>query len=344
VEIEPELWDAQPGWLNTASYGLPPRAAFQEMQVALDQWRHGRVSWEGWDESTGRARAAFAALLGVPAGDVAVGSTAAGLVGTIAASLPAAAKVVVPQIEFTSNLFPWLVQQDRGVQVETVPLDKLVEAVDARTSVVAVSAVQSSTGEVAPFDELAEAAHAVGAHLVVDASQAAGWLPLSWPAADAVIVSGYKWLMSPRGTAYAYLSPRLRETLRPINASWYAAEDVHTGYYGPEMRLAADARRFDVSPAWFSWVGAAPAVELLVELGVEQVYEHNAGLANRFRAGLGLPPGDSAIVSTDVPGADERLAAAGIRAAVRDGRLRVSFHAYSTTADVDRALEALTTG
>jgi selenocysteine lyase/cysteine desulfurase len=342
VKIEPELWDAQPGWLNTASYGLPPRAAFQEMQIALDDWRHGRVSWEGWDDSTGRARAAFAALLGVPAGDIAVGSTAAGLVGTIAASLPAGAKVVVPEIEFTSNLFPWLVQLDRGVQVETVPLDKLVEAVDARTSVVAVSAVQSSTGEVVPFDELAEAAHAVGAHFVVDASQAAGWLPLNWKNADAVVVSGYKWLMSPRGTAYAYLSPRLRETLRPINASWYAAEDVHTGYYGPEMRLAADARRFDVSPAWFSWVGAAPTVELLVELGVEQIHEHNVGLANRFRAGLGLPPGDSAIVSTDVPGADERLAAAGIRAAVRDGRLRVSFHAYTTTADVDRALEALT--
>lgn len=340
-EIKPELWDAQPGWLNTASYGLPPRAAFQEMQNALDEWRHGRVSWEGWDDSTGRARAAFGALLGVPAGDVAVGSTAAGLIGTIAASLPDGAKVVVPEIEFTSNLFPWLVQKDRGIQVETVPLDKLVESVDARTSVVAVSAVQSSTGEVAPFDELVEAARAVGAYLVVDASQAAGWLPLDWSKADAVVVAGYKWLMSPRGTAYAYLSPGLRETLRPINASWYAAEDVHAGYYGP-MNLATDARRFDVSPAWFSWVGAAPAVELLVELGVEQVHAHNVALANRFRGGLGLPPGNSAIVSADVPGADERLAAAGIRAAVRDGRLRVSFHAYSTPADVDRALDALT--
>ena len=65
------------------------------------------------------------------------------------------------------------------------------------------------------------------------------------------------------------------------------------------------------------------------------------GLANRFRAGLGLPPGDSAIVSTDIPDAEARLAAAGVRAAVRDGRLRASLHLYTVEADVDRAVEAL---
>jgi cysteine sulfinate desulfinase/cysteine desulfurase-like protein len=64
-------------------------------------------------------------------------------------------------------------------------------------------------------------------------------------------------------------------------------------------------------------------------------------LANRFRAGLGLEPGDSAIVSADVSGADAALARAGILAAARDGRLRVSFHVYNTDADVDAALEAL---
>ena len=64
-------------------------------------------------------------------------------------------------------------------------------------------------------------------------------------------------------------------------------------------------------------------------------------LANRFRAGLGLAPGDSAIVSADIPGAEERLLAAGIRAAVRGGSLRASFHLYNTAEDVDAALEAL---
>ncbi|MFC7586190.1 hypothetical protein ACFQYP_22425 [Nonomuraea antimicrobica] len=79
---------------------------------------------------------------------------------------------------------------------------------------------------------------------------------------------------------------------------------------------------------------------MLNEIGVERVRDHDVALANRFRAGLGLEPSDSAIVSVDAPG--ERLRAAGIRAAVRAGRVRASFHVYTTEADVDRALDALT--
>ncbi|NIS33504.1 MAG: aminotransferase, partial [Actinobacteria bacterium] len=67
---------------------------------------------------------------------------------------------------------------------------------------------------------------------------------------------------------------------------------------------------------------------MLDDVGVEQIRRHNVALANRFRDGLGLEPGDSAIVSADVPDAETKLAAAGIRAAVRGGRMRASFHLY----------------
>ena len=72
------------------------------------------------------------------------------------------------------------------------------------------------------------------------------------------------------------------------------------------------------------------------------VHQHDVALANRFRAGLGLPPGDSAIVSAAAEGAAERLDRAGIRAATRAGAVRASFHLYNTEADVDAALDALT--
>jgi len=342
VRSAQRLWDAAPGWLNTASYGLPPRPAFQALQAALDDWRHGRTSWEGWDESTTRSRNAFARLIGASASDVTVGGTAAGLVGMVAASIPDGSTVLAPDIEFTSNLFPWMVHADRGVTVRTVSTADLLNAIDSDVDVVAFSAVQSATGEVAPFDRIVAAARANDALVVVDATQAVGWLPQNWTSADVVVVSAYKWLMSPRGTAFAYLSPSARQHLRPMAANWYAGEDVHASYYGPPLRLAGDARAFDVSPAWLNWVGLAPALELLVELGVDQVHAHNVALANRFRAGLGLPPGDSAIVSTDIPGAESSLAEAGIRAAVRGGAVRVSFHLYTTEADVDAALNALT--
>ncbi|SCF31251.1 aminotransferase class V-fold PLP-dependent enzyme [Micromonospora mirobrigensis] len=337
-----QLWQPEPGWLNTATYGLPPEPAWTALQEALAGWRAGRMSWEGWSESAGRARSAFAGLVGVAAADVAIGATTSQLLAPVAAALPSGATVVVPEVEFTSNLFPWLVQQERGVRVRTVPLAGLVDAIDADTDLVAFSLVQSADGAIAPYEKVVAAARAHGALVAVDATQACGWLPFDAGLADAVVVSAYKWLMCPRGTAFAYLAPELRERMRPDAACWYAGADPYASYYGPPLRLADDARRFDISPAWFCYVGAAPALELLAEIGVPAVHAHDVALANRFLAGLGRPPGESAIVSVDVPDAQQKLERAGVRAAVRAGRVRASFHLYTTEQDVHRAVEALT--
>jgi selenocysteine lyase/cysteine desulfurase len=341
--IPTELWDAEPGYLNTASYGLPPRPAWQAFQSALSDWRAGRTTWEPWAESVEQARQSFARLVHAEPGDVAVSATVAQLVGLVAAAVPDGARVLAPDVEFTSNLFPWAVHADRGVALRTVPASRLAGSIDDGTAVVAFSAVQSATGEVADVAAVAAAARAAGALTVLDATQAAGWLPLDAGQVDVLIVSAYKWLMSPRGSAFMVISPDLRERVRPAGAGWFAGEDVHASYYGLPLRLASDARRYDQSPAWHCWVGTAAALRVVEQLGVEAIHEHDVGLANRFRAGLGLAPSGSAIVSVDVPDAGARLASAGIRAATRAGSLRASFHAYTTEADVDRALEALST-
>jgi selenocysteine lyase/cysteine desulfurase len=88
-------------------------------------------------------------------------------------------------------------------------------------------------------------------------------------------------------------------------------------------------------------VGTAPALELLLDIGVEAIHEHDLRLANLFREGLGLEPGDSAIVSTEAPGAGERLRDAGVMAAARAGQLRTSWHLYNTEDDVERVLDLL---
>ncbi|MFG1709597.1 aminotransferase class V-fold PLP-dependent enzyme [Nonomuraea sp. M3C6] len=331
-----KLWDADPGWLNTASYGLPPRRAYEELQAVLTDWRHGSSDWKPWDASVGRSREAFARLIGAPAADVSVSSTVSQIMSTVATALPPGARVLVPEIEFTSNLFPWAVAAD----IETVPEDRLADAITGATTAVAFSLVQSATGYVANLPEIMAAARAHDALVIADASQAAGWLPIDVTGIDALACAAYKWLMAPRGAAFGYLSPRLRDRMRPLAANWYGGADEGGSYYGPPLRLAPDARAFDLSPAWFSYVGAAPALELLNEIGIQQIHDHDVALANRFRTGLGLEPSDTAIVSVDAPG--ERLEAAGIRAAVRAGRVRASFHVYTTTDDVDRALDALT--
>lgn len=334
-----ELWQPQPGWLNTASYGLPPRPGWDALMAAQADWRTGRTSWEGWDESTRLARESFARLIGVEAADVTVGSQVSALLAPIATAQPDDTRVLVPDIEFTSAVFPWLA---RGLEVVTAPAAALADAIRPGVDVVSFSLVQSATGEVADYAAIVAAARSVGALVVVDASQACGWLPFDAGLADVVIVSAYKWLMSPRGSAFAYLAPSVRQRLRPIAAGWYAGADVHGSYYGLPMVLAEDARRFDVSPAWFSWVGTAPTLQLVEEIGIDAIHDHDVALANRFLAGLGQPPGNSAIVTVEVPGAEQRLEKAGVRAAVRAGRVRASFHVYTTDDDVDLALDALT--
>ncbi|MGI8887434.1 MAG: aminotransferase class V-fold PLP-dependent enzyme [Nocardioidaceae bacterium] len=336
-----QLWDGEPGYLNTASYGLPPKPGWDALQAALTQWRHGSTSWEPWADSVEESRASFARLVGVDRAAVAVGSVVSAFAGLIAASLPDGATVVIPEGEFTSIVFPWAVHADRGIDVQEAPLAQLASAITSNTALVAVSAVQSADGQLADLEAIQAAADDAGALMVVDATQAVGWLPIAAAPYDAVLVSAYKWLMSPRGTAFATFSDRLAEQVRPLAAGWFAGEDVHASYYGLPLRLATSARRFDVSPAWHNWVGTAATLDVVERIGIGAIHQHNVRLANRFRAGLGLPPGDSAIVSAQVDGATEKLERAGIRAASRAGSLRVSFHVYNTDVDVDLALEAL---
>jgi selenocysteine lyase/cysteine desulfurase len=334
------LWHPETLYLNTASYGLPPDPAWDAFQAVLADWRGGRTSWEGWGDSTESARASFARLVGVPTEWVTIGANTSSMVGLVAASLPDGARVVSAEPEFTSLLWPFLAQE-RGIEVDCVPVARVADAVGGHTDVVAVSAVQSSTGELADLDAIVDAAAAHDARVVVDATQACGWLPVDASRVDALACSAYKWLCSPRGTAFMTMKPELRERLTPIAAGWYAGEDPHASYYGAPLRLAGDARRFDVSPAWFPWVATAPTLELLLEIGIDAIHEHDLRLANRFRAGLGLPPGDSAIVSTELPEAEERLRGTRVMAAARAGLLRTSWHVYNTDADVDELLELL---
>src|SRR5207237_7468550 len=111
--IDRTLWKPESVFLDTASYGLPPRPAWEALQAALAEWRHGTGRWERWNDATNRARALFASLVSVPDDRIAVGSTVSALVGLIAASVPDGTRVVTPEPDFRSLLYPWLVQDDR---------------------------------------------------------------------------------------------------------------------------------------------------------------------------------------------------------------------------------------
>jgi len=330
-------------YVNTASIGLPPRRTVDALNEAIGTWRAGRAEAAGYDELVNRARQRFASLVGTTPERVAIGNQVSTFTALVATALPDGARVLAAEEDFTSVLFPFFAHADRGVQVKTVPLASLVDAIDPGVDLVAVSAVQSADGRLVPggLEALASAAARHDCLTYVDATQAVGWLPFDADRFDFVSCAAYKWLLSPRGTAFGVVRPERLGMLRPLYAGWYAGDDPWTSIYGPPFRLAKDARRLDISPAWLSWAGTVPALELLAEVGIAAIHRHDLALANALRGRLGLAAGDSAIVTVAADGGLERLRTAGIKASVRAGAVRLSFHLHNTEADVDAVARAL---
>jgi selenocysteine lyase/cysteine desulfurase len=328
------------GYLDTAAYGLPPFAATHAMRVWVDQWAQGSAPFADWLSATDQARGLFASLLGVQASYVATGASVSQLAGLIACSLPDGSRVLAPEGEFTSLLFPFLAQADRNITVREVPRDRLLDAIGSDTDVVAFSAVSSSDGQVAPLADIADLASRVGAWTVVDAAQACGWLDADWRRFDAVITSAFKWLACPRGVAFMALSQELLNDVRPTAAGWFAG-DQRQHYYGGPLRLADDARRLDISPVWSSWTAARESLNALLAVGVPAIEHHDVGLANRLRAGLGLVAQRSPIVIVNGEEVVAALQRADIVCTPRPAGARLSFHLYNDEHNVDRALDAL---
>ncbi|MEV6770049.1 aminotransferase class V-fold PLP-dependent enzyme [Nocardia sp. NPDC051030] len=327
-------------YLNTASCGLLPTTVLAAVTAADQRRASGEFDIPGVDAAIATSRAAYGRLVGTDADHVAIGTQVSQLVGLIAESLPEGANVLVPEGEFNSVLWPFLARPD--LNVRTVPLRELADAIRPGDALVAASVVQSADGSVLDMPEVVGAAHAHGARVLFDLSQAAGWLPVHDTGADWLVCGGYKFLLGPKGSAFLSATDEAFDSLRPIGASWYSGFDPWQTCYDGPLRQADNARRFDLSPVWPSWIGHVPAFELLESVGIEAIHRHNVALANRLRAGLGLAPGNSAIVSFEAaPEAAARLRAAKVIGAMRAGRLRLAVHLNNTEADIDRALDAL---
>ncbi|QKV71730.1 aminotransferase class V-fold PLP-dependent enzyme [Streptomyces harbinensis] len=332
-------------YLNTASHGVLPARTARALREAVDAMATGRTDQVAGFEKVEEARRAYGRVAGIDPGRVAVGSSVAAHAGTVARSLRPGAEVVCARDEFSSLVNPFHARGD--LTVREVPLEKLAEAVGAGTALVAVSAVQSLDGRMADLRAVREAARDHGARVLVDSTQALGWLPLSAAGFDYTVCDTYKWLLGPRGVSFLTL-PADGGDLVPAGPGWLSARDPWATCYGAVRDPAPDARRFDDSFALLPGIGTAASLALVEEVGTEAIAAHDEALARRFRAGvarLGYEPvaGRSPIVSVPGLGAAtaDALAERGVRVSARGGRLRASFHLYNTEADVDRLLEAL---
>ncbi len=334
-------FDAGRDFLAVASIGIPTRDTAEALRADLALWAAARRDPQDYDGIIERTRGHYARLVGVGADRVACGSQTSVMVSVIAAAVPDGAEVLCVDGDFSSIVFPFL--QRSSIRVRNVALGELAGSITDDTWLVVFSHVQSATGVVADVDAITAAAGAHGAYTLCDVTQSAGVHPVAASRFDATVCHSYKWLCAPRGVAFLTLTPRFQASLVPLQAGWYAGDDVWQSCYGPGMDLAKDARAFDVSPAWPAWVGAEPAIRMFADLDISGVWDYTSGLGDALCDGLGIPRQHQAIVTWADPGAVDlgKLVAAGIRASGRAGRLRASFHLWNDLDDVAHVVATL---
>ena len=354
-------------YLNTASMALGAAPVRQAYERALSEWVSGRFDLNAAEKAGEDVRRLFAGLIGATHQEVALVPTVSAAAGTVAAQLDSAKagdNVVVGAEEFLSNYYPWVLLRDNGYEVRTVPfvdgaprLDDYVAAVDSRTKLLAVSAVQSSTGAAADLEALGDLVHRAGGWLFVDACQAAGAVPLDIRAMniDFLAAASHKFLCGTRGMGYLFARSELVPALRPITPGWRAARDPLSAFYGPKVDLSPTASKLDASLTWFAAVGERAALEIFERLGAQRIYDHNRSVMRRLRERLAAdgvatasPDGEIRSTVVSIPVKDpqpilQRFSEARVVAAVRAGRVRVSVHFYNTADDVDRVADLLST-
>jgi selenocysteine lyase/cysteine desulfurase len=332
-------------YLDAATYGLPPRPTVEAMHQAVTDWQAGSAVWvQAWDRSGEVSRSAFAELIGVLPETIALLPSVSVGVGTIAASLHPGDEVVVPDDEFTSVIYPLLVAaREHGVTVRPVPLDDLAQSLEKTTSMVAFSLVQSHSGRTANLRLIADAASAVGAKVLVDATHAIPFVPIDVPV-DYVVCAAYKHLLCPRGVAFMYVDRQRWPDVPPLLANWRSAREPYGHYYGGPLDLSPTAARFDVSLAWFSWVGAAASLQLLADWRRQRLLEDVPEMARHLARQLDVPEPLGSVLCVPVEDAEAArtdLAVAGVKASVRAGSVRLSPHVYNTVEEMDLAASAL---
>lgn len=333
--------DAARGYLAVASIGLPTKATVAAQLADIELWASGKRDPMDYDAIHTNTREHYAKLVNVSPTRVATGSQTSAMASVFAAAVPPGAEVLCADGDFTSIVFPFLQRPD--IAVRSVPLDELAESITENTWLVVFSLAQSATGKIADLDAIVEAAEKKHAYTLCDVTQAAGVYPVDASMFDATLCHAYKWLCSPRGVAFLTISEQFQKVVTPIQAGWYAGDDVWSSVYGPTMKLAHDARQYDLSPAWPAWVGAEPALEMFSSLDMNEVWSYTSGLGDQLCDALDIPQQHQPIVTwADAAQKDmAKLVEAGIRVSGRAGRLRASLHLWNNEDDVEAVRRAL---
>jgi len=356
-------------FLNCAAVGplaLPVKEAIEKCvrdQYSRDTWVYIE-EWQGCEE---RVREKLARLIGSSAEEIALlGNTSDGL-ATVASGLnwSTGDTVVLCNLEFPANVYPWLNLQDRyGVQTRIVPArdgrvhaEDLFAAADDSTKVLAVSFVQWTTGQRMDLESIGRFCEEKGIYLVVDAIQGLGALEVDVTRfkADFLSAGAYKYLLGPLGVGCFYCRRELLTDVWPSRMGHRnVVDDMSLNY---KLDLWPSAKRYEAGGMnYLGLFGLDASLEMIERAGVESIERHVLRLTDLliknlqekgYRVISPLLPGErSGIVSFvdqrhDSEALLRRLAEAKVIVSLREGAIRASAHLYNNEEDIERLVKAL---
>jgi cysteine desulfurase / selenocysteine lyase len=378
-ELFPELETRV--YANHASLSPLSQAVIDAVSTCLAQYaRHGMGCYAIEVERRERLRARLAGLIGASARDLAlIANTTAGVLA-VALGIPwrRGDRILVFDGEFPTNITPWQQAARReGLELvwmraddfrtdRALALQQLEDHLRDGIRLVAVSAVQFTTGQRMPLEAIGAMCRHHGSELFVDAIQAMGVVPLDVEACaiDYLTCGSHKWLMGPEGTGCFYAREAAAARLEPNVAGWLSHEDPFAFLTRAPNELRYDrplvksARMVESgTPHTLATAGLEASVGLIDAIGVEPIFEHvqtwhdalEPGLVERgfTSARMADIEGRSGILSvrtTDVaagPAWSHALADRGIASASPDGWLRLSPHWPNALDEADTVLAAV---
>ncbi|MEO8564521.1 MAG: aminotransferase class V-fold PLP-dependent enzyme [bacterium] len=356
-------------YLNVASTGpLPERTVKAQDQFTRKRAAPHRLSHQEQFAVLTQSRALAAELIGADVRDIALAANTGSGLNLAAWGLPLGVGdvVVVPDLEFPANMYPWLAAANaRGFTVRRVRArdglpdeSALLAALDHQgVRVLSLSWVGFATGFTADLERLGAECRARGIWFVVDGIQGVGAIPLDVKRVgiDLLACGAQKWLLSPWGSGFTYVKPSLLDRLSPQPVSWMGVKgsDDFSTLLDYDLTWRDDARRFEqITLAYQDFAGMAASLGLLRELGWVDVMRHIATRADELydgatRAGVDVvTPAErrAGIVTVrppDVSAASARLQHAKVIHSVREGTIRLAPHCYTTAEEIELALAAL---
>jgi kynureninase len=273
-------------YLVSHSLGAMPRGAVEKLKEYTDTWAsRGVRAWaEGWWTLPVTVGNQVARIIGATPGSVVMHQNVSVCQGLILSCFDFSRrrnKIVYEDLNFPSVMYVYEAHRSLGARVQmvksddgiTVPLERMLAAIDEETLLVPISHVIFKSGAVQDVAAIVERAHQVGALVVADLYQSAGTVPVDVSAWDVDFATGgsVKWLCGGPGAGYLYVAPRLRSSLAPRLTGWMAHEHPFAFETGP-ITYADDATRFlHGTPAVPALYAAQAGYAIVNEIGVPAI-------------------------------------------------------------------------